>query len=409
MPAGGAAFRESSAPSGRRLARPVVLQERSGMDDTALQRLHGALQRHIDSGAVPGMVALVWRAGGPVWFEALGARTPGEGGAPMTRDAVFRIYSMTKPIVSLATLMLVEQGRLLLSDPVGRYLPSFRGQRVQVVGEDGRLRLEPARRDATVQDLLRHTAGLGYGRGEGAVARAYRDAGIGARERTDAEMAAALGALPLLRQPGSAWEYSRATDALGALLEVAADEPLDALLQRLVLRPLAMRDTGFSVPPAAHDRVAEPFARDPQTGEAISLLDVRSPAPFLSGGGGLASTAEDYARFLALMLGGGSFGGVRLASRRTVAFMTADHLGGIPATGEVLAAGYGFGLGVAVRRAAGVAARAGAPGQYGWSGIGGTLFFVDPQEDLFALLLMQAPGQLDRMCELYPNLVYAAV
>ncbi len=379
------------------------------MNDIALQRLHGVLLQHIDSGAVPGVVALVWRTGGPVWFEALGARVPGPGGAPMTRDALFRIYSMTKPIVSLATLMLVEQGRLLLSDPVGRYLPSFRHQRVQAAGEDGQARLEPVRRDATVQDLLRHTAGLGYGWGEDAMAQAYRAAGIGARERTNAELAAALGALPLLRQPGSAWEYSRATDVLGALLEVAADEPLDALLRRLVLQPLAMHDTGFSVPAASHGRLAEPFARDPETGGAISLLDVRTPAPFLSGGGGLVSTAGDYSRFLALMLGGGSFGGVRLASRRTVAFMTADHLGGIPAVGDVLATGYGFGLGFAVRRAAGIAARAGAPGQYGWSGVGGTLFFVDPQEDLFALLLMQAPGQLDRMCELYPNLVYAAV
>lgn len=379
------------------------------MNDIALQRLHGALLQQIESGAIPGAVAMVWRTGGPVWFEALGVRAPGPDAGPMERDTLFRIYSMTKPLVSLAAMMLVEQGRLLLSDPVSRYLASFRGQRVRCVDGAGRERLEPVRRDATVQDLLRHTAGLGYGWGEGADAAAYRDAGIGARQRSNAELAQALGALPLLHQPGSAWEYSRATDVLGALLEAVADEPLDALLQRLVLRPLGMHDTGFSVPAAAHGRLAEPFARHPRTGEPVSLLDVRATSPFLSGGGGLVSTAGDYARFLALMLGGGSFGGVRLASRRTVAFMTADHLGDIPAAGGVLATGYGFGLGFAVRRAAGIAARAGAPGQYGWSGVGGTLFFVDPQEDLFGLLMMQAPDQLDRMCELYPNLVYAAV
>ncbi|MNT02210.1 Esterase EstB [compost metagenome] len=201
---------------------------------------------------------------------------------------------------------------------------------------------------------------------------------------------------------------------LGAVLEVVEGEPLGALLQRRVFGPLGMRDTGFSIPPHSQHRLAEPFARDPQTGTDVALIDVSAPPVFESAGGGLVSTASDYARFLQLMLGRGTAPGtdgpVRLVSRATVDFMTADHLGSsIAAAGDILPPGYGFGLGVAVRKATGQATSPASAGAYSWSGLGGTFFFVDPAEDLFAILLTQAPGQLRYLCELYPALVYAAL
>jgi CubicO group peptidase (beta-lactamase class C family) len=372
------------------------------MHDTALSHLRATLQSHIDDGLLPGAVAYIQHQGATAFFEAFGARAP--GAEAMAPDSIFRIYSMTKPIVSLAAMMLVEQGRLLLTQPVSRWLPAFRGQQVLTAGG-----LEPVQREATVQDLLRHTAGLSYGWQDGPIADAYRAARIGSRGLTNAQTAAALGPLPLARQPGSAWEYSRATDVLGMVLEAVCNEPLGALLQRMVLGPLGMVDTGFYVPEASHSRLAEPFAKDPLSGAAVTLNDVRAPVPLEPGGGGLVSTAADYARFLSLMLGQGTYEGVRLAGRKTIALMTADHLGDIPVSGTILPPGYGFGLGFAVRRSEGVAARLGSPGQYSWSGMSGTVFFVDPAEELFAMLLVQAPGQLDYLCDLWPNLVYAGL
>lgn len=374
------------------------------MHPPALLHLQAALQAPIDQGLLPGAVALIEHRGQRVLHAALGAQGPATGAPPMARDTVFRIYSMTKPIVSLAVLMLMEQGRLQLAHPVSRYLGSFAGQSVYSP-EGGR----PVRREATLHDLLRHTAGLSYAWDETPVAQAYRVARIGSRQHSNQQLAQNLGPLPLLRDPGSAWEYSRATDVLGAVLEVIEGQPLGAVLQRLILEPLGMDDTGFSVPEAQQHRLAEPLAKDPATGTAVNLIDVSRPPVFESGGGGLVSTAGDYARFLQLMLGGGEREGVRLVSRATLAFMTADHLGSIPVAGDILPPGHGFGLGVSVRRETGLAARPGSAGQYGWSGLGGTVFFVDPAEELFALLLTQAPGLLNHWIELYPALVYAAL
>lgn len=377
------------------------------MHAPSLIRLRSVLQDHIDRGILPGAVALVHHRGQTLLHEALGAQAPGAGAPAMAADSIFRIYSMTKPVVSLVTLMLMEEGRLPLSHPVARYLPSFAGQGVLDPATGG---TTAVRREATVHDLLRHTAGLSYAWDTGPVAQAYQSARIGSRRDGNAALAKAIGPLPLLHQPGRRWEYSRATDVLGALLEVVEGEPLSAILQRRVFGPLQMHDTGFHVPAEQLHRLAEPFARDPQTGAEVALNDVSRPATFESGGGGLVSTAGDYARFARLLLAGGTLDGVRLASRATVAFMAADHLGDrIPAAGDILPEGYGFGLGVAVRRATGLAPHAASVGQYGWSGMGGTYFLVDPAEDLVAILLTQAPGQLRYLCELYPALVYAAL
>ena len=378
------------------------------LNRAALHRLRGVLQSHIDNRRIPGAVAVVALGGHVELFEALGQRDPAAG-APMAADAIFRIYSMTKPLVSLAALMLAEEGRLQLGDPVSRYLPEFSGQQV-AVEEGGKVRLEPLRREPTVHDLLRHTAGLTYEfLGSNAVQRQYEAVQIADRSRSNAEFCKALAALPLAHQPGSIWEYSRATDVLGALLEVVTGQPLGAMLAQRILDPLGMKDTAFAVRRESWDRIAEPFATDPDSGEPVTMLDGKQLPRFESGGGGLLSTAGDYVRFLQLMRNRGTLDGCRLASRTTIDWMTSDHLASIPTLGDLLLPGYGFGLGFAVRTQPGFAPQPGALGQYFWSGIGGTSFFVDPREDLFALLLTQAPNQRVYFRNLFRQLVYAAL
>ncbi len=372
-------------------------------------RLHGltqAFQREVASGLLPGMVALVSRRGKIGYFESCGKLSP-LAAAPMARDSIFRIYSMTKPVVSVAVLMLAEEGRLLLHEPVSAWLPEFTQMQVGVeVG--GQLEYEPARAPITIQDLLRHTAGLTYGfLGTSPVQQLYTEGRMGAPEIANARFCEQLARLPLLAQPGTAWAYSHATDVLGRVVEVISGQTLGAFLHERIFAPLGMVDTGFHVPPAQQHRIAEPFEICPQTGVKIELLDVRQVHAFESGGGGLVSTATDYARFLHALRDGA--GQTRLLSRRTLAFMTADHLGQRAVLGDVLPAGHGFGLGFAVRREAGIAAMPGSKGLYYWGGIAGTTFFVDPVEDLIAVLMLQAPVQRMRYRALFRHLIYAAL
>jgi CubicO group peptidase (beta-lactamase class C family) len=378
------------------------------LNSGGLARLRSVLQSHVDRQRIPGAIAVVALGGHVEFFEALGWQDAAAG-TPMRGDAIFRIYSMTKPLVSLAALMLAEEGALQLGEPVSLYLPEFSGQQV-AVEENGQVRLVPSVRAATIQDLLRHTAGLTYEfLGSNAVQRQYEATQIASRARSNAEFCKALAALPLAHQPGSRWEYSRATDVLGALLEVVAGRPLGQLLQERILDPLGMKDTAFAVPEQGWSRMAEAFATDPDSGEPVAMLNPREVPRFESGGGGLMSTADDYVRFLQFMRNRGTLEGCRLVSRKTIDWMTSDHVGAIPIQGDLLLPGYGFGLGFAVRIHAGLAPQPGSPGQYFWSGIGGTSFFVDPAEDLFALLLTQAPGQRIYYRNLFRQLVYAAL
>jgi CubicO group peptidase (beta-lactamase class C family) len=378
------------------------------LNRNALARLRAILQSHIDERRIPGAIAVVALGGHVELSVALGQQDPATS-TPMASDAIFRVYSMTKPLVSLAALMLAEEGRLQMGDPVSMYLPEFGGQQV-ALEEGSTVRLQPARRDATVHDLLRHTAGLTYEfLGSSAVQLQYEATGLANRSRSNAEFCKVLAALPLVHQPGSSWEYSRATDVLGALIEVVAGQPLGALLQERILGPLGMKDTAFAVPEKDWSRIAEPFGTDPDSGAPVTMLDGREVPRFESGGGGLLSTAGDYVRFLQFMRNRGMLEGVRLVSRKTIEWMTSDHLGAIPVEGDLLLPGYGFGLGFAVRTHAGLAPQPGSPGQYFWSGIGGTSFFVDPAEDLFAMLLTQAPNQRIYFRNLFRYLVYAAL
>jgi CubicO group peptidase (beta-lactamase class C family) len=387
---------------------PVAPPGELGLCPDRLQRLLDVLQADVDSGRLPGAVALVARRGKLALFESLGQLNPAAG-TTMPRDAIFRIYSMTKPVVSVAVMLLMEQGKLLLSDPVARHLPAFVNQKV-ALERDGQVTLEDVDRPATVQDLLRHTAGLTYEfLGAAAVQRQYAELQMGSRERSNAEFSRTLAALPLMHQPGSVWDYSRATDVLGRLVEVVSGQSLGDYLREAIFIPLGMVDTGFAVDPAGHHRIAEPFAHDPDGGVPLRVLDPRRRMAMESGGGGLLSTAMDYARFLQFMRNRGELQGTRLLGPHTMDYMTADHLGPIPVTGDVLPPGYGFGLGFAVRRAAGVSSMPGSAGLYYWGGIAGTTFFVDPAEDLYALLMIQAPNQRDHYRPLFRSLVYAAL
>ena len=367
-----------------------------GLSAERLERVGRVLRGEIEKGKIPGAVALVARKGRIAYFESLGVRDPATG-APMTRDAIFRIYSMTKPFTSVAVMMLQEEGRLVLSDPISKFLPQLTKLKVAVERRDpatGRstFDLVPAEREITIHDLLRHTSGFAYGsRTRNALVKErYAREGVDARDLTNAELVDRIAKVPLAHQPGAAWEYSRSTDVLGRLVEVIAGMPLHRFFQERIFAPLAMTDSGFSVPAAKLSRAAQPFATDPATGDKISLIDVTAPPRYESGGGGGVSTADDYARFAQMLLDGGHLGGVRLLSRTTVAFMASDHLGRIADTHRT--PGHTFGLGFRVRRDIGLAAQSGSPGEYGWAGAGGTYFWIDPKEELIGLLMTQAPG-----------------
>lgn len=382
-----------------------------GLNADALDRLGDVLKREIGEGRLPGAVAMIARAGQVGYFKTFGKRDPAAAG-DMQEDAIFRIFSMTKPIVSMAIMQLVEQGRILLADPLSKYIPAFAQTKVGVV-RDGNLDLVAPDRPITIQDLLRHTSGLTYdfvGGGEHPVQKLYAQANLARPDQTNADQADALAKLPLLNQPGACWDYSRSTDVLGRVVEVVTGKTLGVALEEQILGPLGMKDTAFSVAEKNFDRIAEPLPTDPDTQQPVKLFNAKRVAQFESGGGGLMSTAPDYARFCAMLAGGGMLGKERIVGPMTLEFMASDHLGPHVRRGsDLLPAGHGFGLGFAVRTAPGMTFVPGSEGLFYWGGIAGTTFWVDPQEDLFAMLMIQAPGQRDYYRMLFRTLVYAAV
>ena len=340
---------------------------------------------------------LVARNGKIVYTDAVGFQDPNSQ-VPMKPNSIFRIASMTKPIVSVGAMILVEEGKLFLANPVSTYLPELKGLKVAVEKKDaaGNATLEEvaAVREMTVQDLLRHTSGFTYGVfGTSLLNQRYVDANVDRDEQgqNNAEHVQRLAKLPLAYQPGTTWEYGHSTDVLGAVIERVSGQTLDVFLFEKVLKPLRMNDTAFRVEPANQARIAEPFAKEAETKSLLRMLDVRTPPRFLCGGHCMVSTAPDYYRFLQMLLNGGELDGVRILSRKSVELMTADHLGNGIAHGE-LSPGYGFGLGFAVRTAPGEASSFGSVGDYNWGGLWGTYFFVDPRERLIGILMMQRPN-----------------
>jgi CubicO group peptidase (beta-lactamase class C family) len=390
-------------------AMPVADPQEVGLSPAGLARLTAIMQREVDAQRVPGVSMLIARRGKVGYRRDIGALRP--GGPAMPENAIFRIYSMTKPIVSTALMMLVEDGRLFIADPVAKFLPEFADPRVGVE-KDGKLELVAAKRPIMIQDLLRHTSGLTYAfTGNAAVQRLYADARIGGPNVPSAEFVAALAKLPLLSQPGTSWDYSHSTDVAGRIVEVVSGQTLGAFLREKIFAPLGMSDTGFFTTADKYERLAEPFASDPDSGAEVKLLDARTAPKFESGGGGLVSTMDDYARFMQMLYFGGTLGSARILGRKTIAFMTSDHLGPNVRIGTtyLLAPGHGFGLGFAVRRDPGMAPTPGTVGEYFWGGIAGTAFWIAPQEELMALMMIQGPGQRDHYRQLFRNLVHAAL
>jgi CubicO group peptidase (beta-lactamase class C family) len=388
-----------------------------GFTPERLRRLDSVfVQQAIAHGAMPGVVMLVARNGSIVKFSAdgyLDARKT----KPMRRDAIFRLASMSKPLVAVAAMTLVESGQIKLTDPIAKWIPELRDMKVLVEASDSHgavtRQTVPANRPITVQDLLRHTSGLCYAdfAPSAELLAAYTKADLDGLETelSPDEFIHRLSEIPLAWQPGTRWQYGYSMDVLGVLLERATGQRLDRFLDAVLFKPLRMRHTGFQVKPEDLDRVAEPSDSSPNRVPKFERrLADDAGLRYRSAGGGLASTAEDYFRFLQMLLNGGELDHVRILSRKTVQLMTSDHIPGLDGPVPFAGPGYGFGLGFAIRRQDGVSPAPGSVGDYNWSGRYGTTFTVDPREKIVAIFMSQNPGRND-LRFLFKDLVYGAL
>lgn len=417
------------ALAGRAQGLPAAAPEAVGMSAQRLGEIAAVLKREIDEGNLPGAVVMVARKGKLVYSEAVGFQDA-QKTRPMPRDAIFRLYSMTKPLASVAAMMLVEEGKVQLTDPVSKFLPALKQMQVSVAHTDAAFAkvtytLESAEREMTVQDLLRHSAGLAYGqltqntpvRDAYTKARLYDPTGdYDLRDLSPSEFVDAVARSPLAHHPGTVWEYSIATDVLGRVVEAASGQRLGEFLSDRLFQPLGMKDSGFWVPKDQLARLAEPLPVDRPSGKSNKLIDVSAVPKNDSGGAGGVGTAADYLRFCQMLLNGGQLDGVRIVSRTTVSLMASEHLStriAAPFTpGEQLLGtpGYTFGLGFAVRQGPGVAGVPGSTGEFMWAGYGGTYFWIDPQEQLTAVYMSQAPSPMRAYYrKLIKQLVYAAI
>lgn len=395
----------------------TITPSKVGLSKKRLRRITAAMQSYIDQGEVAGTITLVARRGKVAHCEVQGLAEV-EAGRPMQADTLFRIYSMTKPVTSLAVMMLFEQGRLRLIDPIAKFIPAFKESRVFIKpGVTGPQLARPTR-PITVRDLLTHTAGLSYGFFQDSpIEEMYRTSDPLRPESSLAEMVEEVAKIPLLFQPGSDWRYSVATDVLGRLVEIVSGQPLDAFLTEHIFDPLGMTDTGFYVPPEKLTRLAQLYQPAPDGG--LKPMDLGMSRRFLEptrnfmGGGGLVSTMADYFRFSQMLLDGGKFDRTRLVSRKTIELMTSNHIPPecmpISMGGSVLG-GYGFGLGFRVLVDPAQSLTLGTVGEYGWGGLASTYFFNDPQEKMVGILLTQLiPPETHLIRYDFRNLAYQAI
>ncbi len=387
---------------------PASRPEEIGLSRSALKRLIAAMEREISTGRAPGASMLIARHGKVGFAQSLGLLRP--EGPPMPDDAIFRIYSMTKPVVSVAAMTLIEDGRILITDPLSKYIPAFAEMKVGVENGD-KLDLVPAKRPITIQDLMRHTSGLTYGfTGNSQVQKLVFAQSMMSQERTATEHIEALAALPLRFQPGEVWEYGLSTDVLGRVVEIVAGAPLGEVLRQRIFLPLGMDDTAFFTPESKLRRRAEPHSIETLRNVRIDVVGSTAPPRCEAGGGGLLSTIGDYARFVAMLSLGGALDGARILGPRTIAFMASDHLAaGVVKNHALLWPGHGFGLGFCVRTDPGLAPSAGSVGEYFWGGVAGTAFWISPRDALFAILMLQAPEHREYFRVLFRNLVNAAI
>lgn len=406
-----------------KIARP----EDVGLNSARLAAIPKFMGSYVDRGKLAGLSTLVARRGQIVHFESIGQRDR-ERGLPMERDSIFRIYSMSKPITSVALMMLYEEGHFQLSHEVSRYIPEFKKLRVWAGGTNEAWATKEPARPMTIRDLLTHTSGLTYGfMNQHPVDRLYRRNGIdgaATSQLTLKDMVEKLADIPLLFSPGEHWNYSVSTDVCGYLVEVLSGRPLDEFLQARIFAPLGMVDTGFMVPKDKLDRFTANYEKNARTRE-VRLADksdetsaYATPKRFLSGGGGLCSTMTDYWRFCQMCLNGGEFEGARLLSRKTMEFMRANHLPGgrtmkemsLSSFGELAAEGAGFGLGFQVILEPAEAQAIGSVGNFSWGGAASTYFWIDPEEDLIAILMTQLmPSSTYPLRPQLQQLVYAAI
>jgi CubicO group peptidase (beta-lactamase class C family) len=382
--------------------------ETLGFIPERLERVTAIMARQVEEKKAPGVSMLIARHGKIGYCQSVGALRP--GGPSMRDDAIFRIYSMTKPIVSVAAMMLVEEGRLLITDPLSKYIPAFANMKVGVVNGD-KLDHAPLKRPITIQDLMRHTSGLTYGfTGVSPVQKLTKAANVVDTNRTLAENVEAMAALPLMHQPGEVWEYGVSTDVLGRVIEVIEGASLGEVLQTRIFEPLDMRDTAFFTPESKVARRADPFSFDVMAAAGVNTNSTTSPPKFESGGGGLMSTLADYTRLAAMLSLGGAIDGARILSPRTLAFMASDHLDAkVDRSHFLLWPGHSFGIGFAVRTDPGKAPTAGSVGEFFWGGMMGTAFWVSPRDSLFAVLMVQTPENREYFRTLFRNLVSAAI
>ena len=381
---------------------PLVSPEQVGLSAARLARVSTWMKGWVDSGKLPGLLVAVMRRGELAFAETYG-KADVERNKPVRPDTIYRIYSMTKPLTSTAIMMLYEEGRFQLDDPISKFIPAFANQRVFLGGSRGKMDLAPAERDITFRDLLTHTSGLTYGMMEAnAVDALYR-----AKDGVDFQTSTATlkdvvekaASMPLIAQPGKAWNYSISTDVLGYLVEVISGMPFQDYLVEKVIKPLGMVDTNFFVPTEKHERFAANYGPEPSG--KLKLIDDPAKSRYLaprtvnSGGGGLVSTASDYLRFCKFMLNKGELDGVRLLGKKTVELMTSNHLKGdmgdmgAPRFSESTYLGIGFGLGFSVMLDPAKAQILGTPGEYAWGGAASTAFWCDPQEDMAVVMLTQ--------------------
>ncbi len=402
---------------------PTTIPEDVGLSSQRLNRITEIFNAKVREGEIPGYVALVARNGKIAYFEAHGVQNPNTG-KPMSRDSIFRIYSMTKPVTSVAAMILVEEGKMKLSDPVSKYLPELANLNVAVNADTAKtpseIKTRPAKNPIRVVDLLMHTSGLTYAffkpfPGGGAVEQMYLESGVNDLNISNAELVTRISKLPLKFEPGTTWWYSRSTDVLGRLVEVVSGMTLGEFFEARISKPLGMRDTAFRVAPGKTTRFAEPFDDD-KKGLILQYINPTRPVKFEAGGQGLTSTVMDYARFLHMLLNGGELDGKRVLGRKTVELMTMDHVGQVYDHGPFYLPGqsHGFGLLGAVRtegpRAPALLnAMDGSVGEYYWAGYAGTYFWVDPEEQLIAVYMMQSVQHLLWYATMFKTLVVQSI
>ena len=381
-----------------------------GLSPERLDRITQAMQADVDAGHLAGAIGVVARKGRIAYWETVGMADR-EAGKPISDDTIFRIYSMTKPIVGVALMTLYEEGLFALSDPVKRHIPELGGLEV-LAGED----TVPSRREMTVQDLMRHTAGMGYGGGQTRADKLFRELDVLRGNRTVDDFVQKLAKIPLKHQPGSAWEYSVSVDVQGRLIEVLSGNDLATFLDERIFRPLDMRDTGFTVPPERKDRFVQMYSKT-EDGSAIEPSPAERSKRYYdyesrwySGGGGLVSTTGDYLRFCQMLLNGGELNGARILSRKTIELMTRDHVQGVRRASRTLSPGYGFGLDFAVHTDRAESGLNGSVGEYNWGGLAGTIFWIDPAEEMIGLYMIQMlPPRFSDSRSQFKRLAYQSI